>query len=96
MRLHSLQEALKTFFGKGDLQKGLDGDEAACLGSALYAASLSTAFRLRKFGVKDIATAAISVLRPSLPVPLARIRRMGGILVARRAVAARPSLRLNP
>ena len=65
MRLHSLQEALKTFFGKGDLQKGLDGDEAACLGSALYAASLSTAFRLRKFGVKDIATAAISVLRPA-------------------------------
>ena len=65
MRLHSLQEALKTFFGKGDLQKGLDGDEAACLGSALYAASLSTAFRLRKFGVKDIATAAISVLHPA-------------------------------
>jgi hypoxia up-regulated 1 len=42
VRIPAVQEALKAFFGKGELQKGLDGDEAACLGSALYAASLST------------------------------------------------------
>ena len=90
MRLHSLQEALKTFFGKGDLQKGLDGDEAACLGSALYAASLSTAFRLRKFGVKDIATAAISVLRRPCPFPsLGSVAWEGSLSPAERSLRGR-------
>ena len=40
--------------GKTQLQKTMNADEAFCFGAALYAASLSTAFRLRKFGVHDI------------------------------------------
>ncbi len=40
--------------GKTALQKTMNADEAFCFGAALYAASLSTAFRLRKFGVHDI------------------------------------------
>ena len=31
----------------------LDADEAVVLGAALYAANLSTTFRLRKFGMSD-------------------------------------------
>lgn len=39
----------------------MNADEAFCFGAALYAASLSTAFRLRKFGVHDITSFPVSI-----------------------------------
>lgn len=47
--------------GKTQLQKTMNADEAFCFGAALYAASLSTAFRLRKFGVHDITSFPVSI-----------------------------------
>ena len=47
--------------GKSQLQKTMNADEAFCFGAALYAASLSTAFRLRKFGVHDITSFPVSI-----------------------------------
>ena len=36
------------------LDRHLDADEAAVLGAGLFAANLSTSFRLRKFGMADL------------------------------------------
>lgn len=39
----------------------LDADEAAVLGAGLFAANLSTSFRLRKFGMVDLSMYGVSL-----------------------------------
>lgn len=39
----------------------LDADEAAALGAGLFAANLSTSFRLRKFGMVDLTMYGVSL-----------------------------------
>ena len=52
----------------------LDGDEAVVLGAGLFAANLSTTFRLRKFGMKDGITYPITIeVQPHHPT-LQRIK----------------------
>ena len=50
----------------------LDADEAVVLGAGLFAANLSTTFRLRKFGMADGATYPLmfQVTRPACVGPL--------------------------
>lgn len=50
------------------LVRHLDADEAVVLGAALYAANLSTTFRLRKFGMSDGVTYPVAF--QVLPLPL--------------------------
>jgi len=47
----------------------LDADEAVVLGAGLYAANLSTTFRLRKFGMKDGITYPVTIEVPPPPFP---------------------------
>lgn len=42
----------------------LDADEAVVLGAGLYAANLSTTFRLRKFGMSDGVTYPVAFQVP--------------------------------
>nr|QBY35573.1 heat shock protein 70G [Dunaliella salina] len=52
-----LQEALKGRV----LDKHMDADESVVLGASLFAANLSTSFRLRKFGMTDAAMYGMSL-----------------------------------
>ncbi|KAI8464405.1 MAG: Hsp70 protein-domain-containing protein [Monoraphidium minutum] len=54
-RVPRLQSALSEVLGGRALDRHLDADEAVVLGGALFAANLSTSFRLRKFGMTDVA-----------------------------------------
>mmetsp|Transcript_46472 Transcript_46472/g.123342 ORF Transcript_46472/g.123342 Transcript_46472/m.123342 type:complete len:840 (+) Transcript_46472:3-2522(+) len=60
-RVPKVQEILLAHTKRSILDKTMNGDEAFCFGAALYAASLSTTFRLRKFGVHDTTPFAVSV-----------------------------------
>ena len=60
-RIPSVGERILKESGQTQLQKTMNADEAFCFGAALYAASLSTAFRLRKFGVHDITSFPVSI-----------------------------------
>ena len=60
-RIPKVGEKILEVSGKSQLQKTMNADEAFCFGAALYAASLSTAFRLRKFGVHDITSFPVSI-----------------------------------
>uniref|UniRef100_A0A6U6CFQ6 Uncharacterized protein n=1 Tax=Guillardia theta TaxID=55529 RepID=A0A6U6CFQ6_GUITH len=60
-RIPMVQDKILSSTGKPQLDKTLNADEAFCFGAALYAASLSTAFRLRKFGVHDITSFPVSI-----------------------------------
>lgn len=53
IRVPRLQAVIKQTLGGQELSKKLDADEAIVLGAALFAANLSTTFRLRKFGFSD-------------------------------------------
>ncbi|CAL8469535.1 g9076 [Coccomyxa elongata] len=55
-RVPAVQAALSQALGGRALDKHLDADEAVVLGAGLFAANLSTTFRLRKFGMADGAT----------------------------------------
>ncbi|CAL5229767.1 g13152 [Coccomyxa viridis] len=55
-RVPAVQAALSKALGGRTLDKHLDADEAVVLGAGLFAANLSTTFRLRKFGMTDGAT----------------------------------------
>ncbi|EIE21504.1 HSP70-domain-containing protein [Coccomyxa subellipsoidea C-169] len=55
-RVPAVQTALSRALGGRALDKHLDADEAVVLGAGLFAANLSTTFRLRKFGMADGAT----------------------------------------
>lgn len=52
-RVPKLKEALQAAMGGRALDTHLDADEAVVMGAGLFAANLSTAFRLRKFGMTD-------------------------------------------
>ncbi|KAE8655556.1 Heat shock 70 kDa protein 17 [Hibiscus syriacus] len=53
-RVPKLQAKLQEYFGREDLDKHLDADEAIVLGSALHAANLSDGIKLnRKLGMVD-------------------------------------------
>ena len=45
-RILKVKEAALQFFGRKQLDGSLNGDEAAAFGATLYAAKLSTSFRL--------------------------------------------------
>jgi hypoxia up-regulated 1 len=60
-RIPQVQDTLMERTKVSQLAKTMNSDEAFCFGSALYAASLSTAFRLRKFGVHDITSFPVSI-----------------------------------
>ena len=50
-----------AFFGRKTLDGSLNGDEAAAFGATLYAAKLSTSFRLREFNIADLYPHAASI-----------------------------------
>lgn len=52
-RVPRLQAALSEALAGRNLDRHLDADEAVVMGAALFAANLSTSFRLRKFGMVD-------------------------------------------
>lgn len=56
-----LQAALSETLGGKALDRHLDADEAIVMGAGLFAANLSTSFRLRKFGLVDTATFGIKL-----------------------------------
>jgi hypoxia up-regulated 1 len=58
-RIPRVKELAKSYFGRTD--GSLNGDEAAALGATLYAAKLSTSFRLREFAITDAFPHAINV-----------------------------------
>jgi len=60
-RIPRVKEVASEFFGKNQLSASLNGDEAAALGATLYAAKLSTSFRLRDFTMVDAYPHPISV-----------------------------------
>jgi len=60
-RIPRVKEVAKKFFGRDTLDMSLNGDEACALGAALYAAKMSTSFRLREFGITDYFPYQVSV-----------------------------------
>ncbi|GIL71901.1 hypothetical protein Vretimale_636 [Volvox reticuliferus] len=60
-RVPRLQAALSDVLGGRGLDRHLDADEAIALGAGLFAANLSTSFRLRKFGMVDMTMYGISL-----------------------------------
>ncbi|GFR42342.1 hypothetical protein Agub_g3033, partial [Astrephomene gubernaculifera] len=60
-RVPRLQAALSEVLGGRGLDRHLDADEAAVLGAGLFAANLSTSFRLRKFGMVDVSMYGVSL-----------------------------------
>ncbi|KAL1495130.1 hypothetical protein AB1Y20_016997 [Prymnesium parvum] len=60
-RIPRVKEMAKEFFGRPQLDASINGDEAAALGATLYAAKLSTSFRLRDFAITDAFPRAINI-----------------------------------
>ena len=60
-RIPQVNQAAMDLFGRKTLDGALNGDEAAALGATLYAAKLSTSFRLREFGITDAYPYATSI-----------------------------------
>ena len=60
-RIPRVKEVAKDFFGRSQLDGSINGDEAGALGATLYAAKLSTSFRLRDFAITDAFPHAISI-----------------------------------
>ena len=60
-RIPQVKQAAMDFFGRKQLDGALNGDEAAALGATLYAAKLSTSFRLREFTITDAYPYATSI-----------------------------------
>jgi len=60
-RIPRVKEVAKEFFAKNQLDGALNGDEAAAFGATLYAAKLSTSFRLRDFTIVDAFPHAINI-----------------------------------
>jgi len=70
-RTPRLQAALTEALQGRTLDRHLDADEAIVLGAGLFAANLSTSFRLRKFGMTDVATYGVSFISDDLEPPSA-------------------------
>ena len=60
-RIPKVKEAALAFFKRKALDGSLNGDEAAALGATLFAAKLSTSFRLREFAIADALPTAASI-----------------------------------
>ncbi|KXZ47053.1 hypothetical protein GPECTOR_38g290 [Gonium pectorale] len=60
-RVPRLQAVLSEALGGRGLDRHLDADEAIALGAGLFAANLSTSFRLRKFGMVDTTMYGVSL-----------------------------------
>lgn len=60
-RIPRVKDVAKDFFGRSQLDGSINGDEAGALGATLYAAKLSTSFRLREFAITDAFPHAISI-----------------------------------
>ena len=60
-RIPRVVEELSKTLGGRELDRHLDSAEAVVFGTALHAANLSTTFRMRPFGLNDIATYPMSV-----------------------------------
>jgi hypoxia up-regulated 1 len=66
-RVPRMQSYLSEVLGGRDLDRHLDSDEATVMGAGLFAANLSTAFRMRQFGMTDGSPFEIEcVLQPQL------------------------------
>lgn len=59
-RTPKFQELLCAKLGRSTLNKSINSDEAAVLGTAFFAASLSRTFRVRKMEIEDIYNRAVS------------------------------------
>eukprot|EP00879_Flechtneria_rotunda_P024057 GHRR01025481.1.p1 GENE.GHRR01025481.1~~GHRR01025481.1.p1 ORF type:complete len:539 (+),score=222.19 GHRR01025481.1:412-2028(+) len=70
-RVPKLQAVLSEALGGRHLDRHLDADEAVVLGAGLFAANLSSSFRLRKFGMTDVAVFGVSFESNDLFVPAA-------------------------
>lgn len=70
-RVPKLQAVLSEALGGRHLDRHLDADEAVVLGAGLFAANLSSSFRLRKFGMTDHAAFGVSFESNDLFVPAA-------------------------
>eukprot|EP00882_Tetradesmus_deserticola_P024516 GHRQ01026801.1.p1 GENE.GHRQ01026801.1~~GHRQ01026801.1.p1 ORF type:complete len:260 (+),score=164.77 GHRQ01026801.1:1532-2311(+) len=68
-RVPKLQAELSAALGGRHLDRHLDADEAVVLGAGLFAANLSSSFRLRKFGMTDIASFGVSFESNDLHLP---------------------------
>ncbi|WIA37837.1 hypothetical protein OEZ86_014693 [Tetradesmus obliquus] len=68
-RVPKLQAELSAALGGRHLDRHLDADEALVLGAGLFAANLSSSFRLRKFGMTDIAAFGVSFESHDLHLP---------------------------
>lgn len=60
-RILRVKQTALEFFGRKQLDGSLNGDEAAALGATLFAAKLSTSFRLREFAINDVYPHAASI-----------------------------------
>lgn len=60
-RILKVKTTALEFFNRKTLDGALNGDEAAALGATLYAAKLSTSFRLREFTINDVYPLAASI-----------------------------------
>jgi len=60
-RIPKVKQAAKEFFGREQLDGAINGDEAGAMGATLYAAKLSTSFRLREFNIIDAYPHAIGI-----------------------------------
>lgn len=74
-RIPLVQRALQEELGGRALDRHLDADEAAVLGGGLMAANISTAFKLRPFGMVDGSPYPMVLVRSDLPEgdPAARL-----------------------
>ncbi|PSC68342.1 heat shock 70 kDa 17 isoform A [Micractinium conductrix] len=68
-RVPRLKQALSDVLGSRPLDMHLDADEAVVLGAGLFAANLSTTFRLRQFGMADKVPYSVSIQLDSESAP---------------------------
>lgn len=69
VRIPAIQSALKTLLNRDILDQNLNGDEAMAMGAAFMAANMSTAFRVRPFGMTDATPFPVGVRLSNLPAP---------------------------
>ncbi|KAF8058449.1 HSP70-17 [Scenedesmus sp. PABB004] len=86
-RVPKLQAVLSEALGGRHLDRHLDADEALVLGAGLFAANLSSSFRLRKFGMTDVAAFGVTFESDDLFTPSAALPADAGAGAAKGAKA---------
>lgn len=56
-----IQNAVKEFLGREDLDRHVNGDEGAAIGAAFFAAGLSASFRVKEVRLRDITHYPVNV-----------------------------------